>query len=369
MSHLPHSFVSFKRESVVSAQTPSGQGHFFEDFRLGQSIRHATPRTITTGDVALYNALFGGRFAVQSADTFAQAIGYPRSPIDDLLVFHVVFGKTVPDISLNAVANLGYANCRFLKAVYPGDTLTATSEIIGLRENSNGKSGIVYVRSRGFNQAGEEVLDYIRWVMVRKRDESAKAPPENVPDLPKQVDVSSLGEACPKISIEKYDTALAGSAKTFSDYKAGEKIDHVAGVTVEDAEHMMATRLYQNTARLHFDQFNAAKGRFGKRLIYGGHAISLARALSFNGLENAFHVAAINGGRHVNPLFAGATVFAWSEILDCVEIPGRSDIGALRVRTVATRDRPCADFPYKKADGEYDDAVILDLDYWVALPR
>jgi 2-methylfumaryl-CoA hydratase len=355
----------------VSASTSSnsGQGNFFEDFRLGQAIRHATPRTVTPGDVAVYNALFGGRFAVQSADTFAQAIGYPRSPIDDLLVFHIVFGKTVPDVSLNAVANLGYANCRFLKAVYPGDTLTATSEVIGLRENSNGKSGIVYVRSRGINQAGDEVLDYVRWVMVRKRDDDAKAPPEKVPDLPKQVDAAVLGAACPAINVKNYDATLSGSTRLFSDYRVGEKIDHVAGVTVEDAEHMMATRLYQNTARLHFDQFNAAKGRFGKRLIYGGHAISLARSLSFNGLANAFHVAAINGGRHVNPLFAGCTVFAWSEILGSAEVPGRGDIGALRVRTVATKDRPCADFPYKKSDGEYDAAVILDLDYWVVLPR
>ena len=75
--------------------------------------------------------------------------------------------------------------------------------------------------------------------------------------------------------------------------------------------------------------------------------ISLARALSFNGLANAFHIAAINGGRHVAPLFAGDTVFAWSEVLDKSELPGRSDVGALRLRTVATRDRPCADFPYK----------------------
>ena len=355
----------------MSEQTSakSEQGNFFEDFRLGQTIRHATPRTVTLGDVALYNALFGGRFAVQSADTFAQSIGYPRSPVDDLLVFHIVFGKTVPDISLNAVANLGYANCRFLKAVYPGDTLTAASEVIGLKENSNGKTGIVYVRSRGFNQSGDEVLDYARWVMVRKRDEDAKAPQEHVPDLPKQVDAAALGAACPTIDVKAYDTALAGSAKKFSAYRAGEKIDHVAGVTVEEAEHMMATRLYQNTARLHFDQFNAAKGRFGKRLIYGGHAISLARALSFNGLANAFHVAAINGGRHVNPLFAGGTVFAWSEILASADVPNRSDIGALRVRTVATKDKPCADFPYKKSDGEYDEAVILDLDYWIVLPR
>src|SRR5581483_4363532 len=158
----------------------SVQGRFYEDFRLGESIIHATPRTVTTGDVALYNAIFGGRFAVQSSDTFAQAIGYPRAPIDDLLVFHIVFGKTVPDISLNAVANLGYADCRFLAPVFPGDTLNAVSEVIGLKENSNRKTGIVYVRSRGFNQNGLQILDYSRWVMVRKRDENAKSPPEKV---------------------------------------------------------------------------------------------------------------------------------------------------------------------------------------------
>jgi 2-methylfumaryl-CoA hydratase len=130
---------------------------------------------------------------------------------------------------------------------------------------------------------------------------------------------------------------------------------------------MMATRLYQNTARIHFNQFVEGKGRFGRRLIYGGHVISLARTLSFNGLANAFHVAAINGGRHVAPLFAGGTIFAWSEVLAKAELPGRSDVGALRLRTVATRDRACEDFPLKSGD-DYDPAVLLDLDYWVLMP-
>src|SRR5665648_386647 len=122
-------------------------------------IQHATPRTLTSGDVALYTALYGSRFAVQSSDAFAKAIGYEQSPIDDLLVFHTVFGKTVADISLNAVANLGYADCRFLKPVFPGDTLSSTSKVIGLRENSNRKTGVVYVRSTGRNQHGGTVLD------------------------------------------------------------------------------------------------------------------------------------------------------------------------------------------------------------------
>jgi len=203
---------------------------------------------------------------------------------------------------------------------------------------------------------------------VKKRDENAPTPEELVPSLPASVPASALGKGCPKINTAAYDAVLAGSPHRFGDYKAGERIDHLVGITVEDAEHMIATRLYQNTARIHFDHFTESKGRFGHRLIYGGHAISLARALSFNGLGNAFHVAAINGGRHVAPLFAGLTVFAWSEVLETAEVPGRSDVGALRLRTVATKDKPCDDFPYKIGK-EYDPAVILDLDYWVLMPR
>ncbi len=267
--------------------TKTGTGNFFEDFRIGQMIRHATPRTVTVGDVALYNGLFGPRFAVQSSDAFAQAIGYPRAPVDDLLVFHIVFGKTVPDISLNAVANLGYAGCRFLAPVYPGDTLTAVSEVIGLKENSSRKTGIVFVRSTGCKQDGSKVLEYVRWVMVRKRDEAAPARGDHVPRVPEAVLPNTLGDACPPLDVAAYDVALAGSPHRFGDYAVGEKIDHVDGITVEEAEHQIATRLYQNTARIHFDQFSAAQGRFGRRLIYGGHVISLARALSFNGLANA----------------------------------------------------------------------------------
>jgi 2-methylfumaryl-CoA hydratase len=343
-------------------------GNFFEDFRLGQAIRHATPRTVTAADAALYTALYGSRFAVQSSDAFAQAIGYPRSPLDDWLVFHVVFGKTVPDISLNAVANLGYADGLFLKPVYPGATLSSVSEVIGLKESSNGKTGVVYVRSTGYDETGEAVLAYCRWVLVNKRDASAKVPEERVPDLPQVVVPARLGAACPPLHIAAYDAVLAGSPHRWGDYRIGEKIDHVDGMTVEEAEHQLATRLYQNTAKVHFDQHAASQGRFGRRLIYGGHVISLTRALSFNGLGNVFHVAAVNGGRHVAPLFAGDTVYAWSEVLDRAEIPGRSDVGALRLRLVATKNQPCAAFPERAGEG-YDPAVILDLDYWALLPR
>ncbi len=342
-------------------------GHHFEDFKLGQIIVHATPRTLSEGDQALYTALYGPRFALQSSTPFAQGLGFQQSPLDDLLVFHTVFGKSVPDISLHAVANLGYAEGRFHKPIYAGGTLKAVSEVIGLKENSNKQTGVVYVRTQGFDQSGELVLSYVRWVMVRKRDSNAVVE-QHVPDLAKAVSAKDL-TAPAGTNYAAFDPALSGSQHVWDDYQPGEKIDHADGMTVEEAEHMLATRLYQNTARVHFNQHSEGQGRFGRRLIYGGHVISLARALSFNGLSNAFSIAALNGGRHVNPLFAGDTVFAWSEVLDKAEIEGRKDLGALRLRLVATKNLPCETLPDKDDKGAYPENVILDFDYWALLPR
>ncbi|MEZ5833343.1 MAG: MaoC family dehydratase [Dongiaceae bacterium] len=343
-------------------------GNFFEDFQLGQEVVHAVPRTVTAGDGALYLGLTGSRFALHSSDTFAQAIGYGKAPVDDILVFHLVFGRTVADISLNAIANLGYAQCKFGVPVHAGDTLSARSTVIGLKENSSGETGIVYVRSVGRNQRDEVVLDYVRWVMVRKRDRTSPAPTPQVPELTDAVAPADFYIPA-GLQMSEYDLALAGSSHCWGDYKKGERIDHVDGMTLEESDHMTATRLYQNNAKVHFNQHAESRGRFGKRLIYGGHIISLARAASFNGLANAFRVAAINGGRHVNPSFAGDTVYAWSEVLEVIELPGRADLGALRLRSIATKDRSCADFPGPDSGGRYPAEVVLDLDYTVLLPR
>jgi 2-methylfumaryl-CoA hydratase len=345
--------------------TKSFTGNFFEDFKPGQVIRHATPRTLTDGDSALYIALTGSRYALFSSDEFSNACGLERAPIDPLLAFHVVFGKTVPDVSLNAVANLGYAEGRFLAPVFAGDTLSAASEVIGVKENSNGKTGVVHVRTTGTNQRGQAVLSYVRWVMVNKSSASSPPPAVVAPKLSEAVAPGDL-VVPPGLDYSDYDWTLAGSPHGFEDYEVGEKIDHVDGMTVEEAEHQIATRLYQNTAKVHFNQHEQGQGRFGKRLIYGGVAISTARALAFNGLANAGMMLAINAGRHVSPLFAGDTVYAWSEVL--AKIGLSNGVGALRLRLVATKNAPCVAFPDKDAKGEYDPAVILDFDYWAAIP-
>lgn len=338
----------------------TSKGRFFEDYTVGDQIAHAVPRTVSGGERAMYHALYPARGALYSSDEFARACGLPASPVDDLMAFHIVFGKSVPDISVNAVANLGYAQGRFLKPVYPGDTLRAQSEVIGLKQNSNGKSGVVYVRTTGLNQRDEVVIDYVRWVMVRKGNLDAPAPETVVPELAGAVEAADL--VIPEgLTFADYDCALAGAPHRWGDYAVGEQIDHVDGMTMEEAEHMLATRLWQNTSKVHFDRTQRVDG---KLLAYGGHVISVARALSFNGLANAQMIIAINAGSHANPCFAGDTIRAWSEVLDRAEtsVPG---VGALRLRTVATKGDP---FVLRGAEGKYHRDVLLDFDYWVLMP-
>ena len=339
----------------------TNSGWFFEDYTIGQVMEHAVPRTVGQGERALYHALYPARHALYSSDLFAQSCGLPSSPLDDLIAFHVVFGKTVPDISLNAVANLGYAEARWLRPVYPGDTLRSLSTVIGLKQNSSGKTGVVWVRSEGFNQRGETVMSFVRWVMVRKNNLAMPAPQTVVPELRSVVPAAEL--IVPSdLNFESYRSDLSGSLYIYGDYKVGEVIDHVDGVTVSEAEHMMATRLWQNTAKVHFD---ATARPDGRRLIYGGHVISMARALSSNGLGNVQMIAAINAGAHANPCFAGDTIRAWSEVLDLAETTNPT-VGALRLRLVATKGTGTE---LRNSEGKHHSDVLLDLDYWAFIPR
>jgi 2-methylfumaryl-CoA hydratase len=337
-------------------------GWFFEDYSVGQVFNHSVPRTITAGERAIYQAAYPARHALYSSNLFAEDCGLPESPLTELAAFHIVFGKTVPDISLNAVANLGYAEGLFLKPVFVGDTLRSVSEIIGLKQNSNKKTGVVWVRTSGFNQQDEKVIQYVRWVMVRKRNYDSIIPETIVPTLKSHLDVEDL--LIPKgLNFKNYNFELSGDHYCLGDYSVGEKINHVDGVTIEDAEHMMATRIWQNTAKVHFDITQRSDQT---RLVYGGHIISLARSLSFNGLANAQLIAAINSGSHVNPCKAGDTVTAWSEILDISQTASPS-IGAIRLRLVALKDSS-NEFDLYDLNGLYKSNVLLDLDYWAFIP-
>jgi 2-methylfumaryl-CoA hydratase len=348
-------------------------GRFFEDFTVGQRLVHAVPRTLHGGDLALYMALTGDRRPLSSSTELARSLGFYREVAQDLLGFHVVFGKSVPDVSVNATANLGYADVRFTRPVYPGDTLVAESEVIGLRPTSAGDAGVVYVATRGINQKGQEVLSFVRWVLVPKRDAAAAVAEARVPKLPEAVPAERL--PVPEVmNLQRFGDlrwAFGGSGALWDDYEPGERIVHGGGTTIEEADHVQATRLYHNTARVHFDAHAMASSRFGKRLVYGGHVISVAWALAYDGLEHVLRMAAWNSGVHANPTFAGDTISAWTEIVERAELPGRTDVGALRmklhaVKNVDLRSETVVPQPDGKA---YDPRVVLVLDWWGLIPR
>jgi len=358
--------------SQIKTTSKISTGNYFEDFHLNQVIQHATPRTIGEGESALHIALTGARQVLHSAETVAQSIGYRTRPIDDLLAFHIAFGKTVPDISVNAVANLGYADVRFLQPVYAGDTLSTSSTVIGLKQNSNGKSGVVYVRSVSINQDQQAVLSWVRWVMVHKNNLDAPAPETVVPDLLNFVPVAELN--IPSFfDAREFDTTSTGGRYLWGDYTVGERINHPAGMTISDSDHTLATKLYQNNARLHFDEVMMKKTAFGRRLMYGGHVISLCRALSHDGLENALSILAINAGTHCNPTFGDDTIYTWTEVLDKWAVPDRKDIAALRLRMVGIKNLPADALAGTHINNEgkqsYHPNVVLDLDYTVLMPR
>jgi 2-methylfumaryl-CoA hydratase len=346
----------------------ANSGNFFEAFYLGQQLQHPTPRTITSGDVALYIALTGSRFILQSSTQVAKSVKHNAQLVDDLLVFHIAFGKTVADISVNAIANLGYADVQFLLPVYVEDTLTVSSDVIGLRENKNGKSGIVYVHSTAMNQNGNAVLTWKRWVMVHKNDHTSPACETFIPKLATQANLDKM-TLSPSLDFTKIDKNLSGSKNIWSDYSIGERIDHLDGMTIDDSDHTLATKLYQNNARVHFDAIYMQSSNFQKRLMYGGHVISICRALSFNGLQNALNIIAINGGKHIAPTFAGDTVYAISEVIDKQEIPGRKDVASLRLKTWGVKNIEVNKVTslFDSNTKTYDDAVVLELDYTVLM--
>ncbi len=348
-------------------------GNYFEDFTTGLEIDHAVPRTITEGDQALYIALTADRYPLHCDAEFARALGFERETVNDLLVFHTIFGKSVPDLSLNAVANLGYADMRFGVTVYPGDTLRAKSEVLGRRESSRGDTGIVWVRTTGRNQHGDGVLTFIRWFLVAKRDPGTPTGADDPPETPDAVDPKAF--FIPReLTMSGFDRAVTGGRAWWGDYEPGERVHHVEGVAIEEAEQQMAARLYQNIARAHFNAHALQDSRFGRRVVYGGHVISIARALAFNGFEHALRILAVNAGTHSNPTVGGDTIFAWTDVLERIELESES-LGALRLRLVAVKncDPATEDQPLMVTDDNgrdrYHADVVLDLDYTVLMPK
>ena len=344
-------------------------GNFFEDFFVGQILEHPVERTITEADANLYTALTGSRFSLQASELIAKEAGYPARPLDDILAFHLGFGLSVEDISLNAVANLGYAEVLFHQPLFPGDTIYAKSKVIGVRLNSNKKTGVVYVHSQVFKKPDILCLEWKRWVMVRLKGDGEKyQQPTRIPELEAYTPSSKLRPPAqavnPTMAIDR------GQKTRLEDYQKDMLIDSPFGMQINESDHMLATRLYLNNARVHVDgAFMSKQQPMQKPLVYGGHIISLCRSLGHYGFASAQWLAAIHAGSHAKPCFAGDTIYARHKVLEVEAVDGFPDFGVLRLLLLGYKnDLPQAPNALN-LESPLDENCVLRLDYSVFIPR
>lgn len=148
---------------------PSKLGMYFEEFEVGQEIQHSLSKTIFESDNNLFSLLTMNHHPVHTNLDYAQKNQHGQLLVVGTLVFSIVVGMTVPDISGKAIANLGYEDVKHLGPVFVNDTIYAKTRILSKRESkSKPDRGIVYVETVGYNQRGEDVISFRRNVLVKK---------------------------------------------------------------------------------------------------------------------------------------------------------------------------------------------------------
>ena len=161
----------------ATAAPKEWRGRFFEDFEVGDVYRSRLGRTITETDNTWFTNLTLNTNQVHFNAPYAERTRFGRILVNSTFTLALVAGLTVADTSENAVANLGWTDIRLPEPVFVGDTLWAESEILGLRASASRPTvGIVSLRSRGINQRGEVVLEYLRTFMVPRRGAPESAP-------------------------------------------------------------------------------------------------------------------------------------------------------------------------------------------------
>lgn len=150
---------------------PSKLGMYFEEFEVGQEIKHSLSKTIFESDNNFFSLLTMNHHPVHTNADYASRNQHGKILVVGTLVFSLSVGMTVPDISGKAIANLDYENIRHLAPVFIGDTLYVRTKVLDKREsNTKLDRGIVYVETIASNQNGQDVLSFRRHVLIKKKN-------------------------------------------------------------------------------------------------------------------------------------------------------------------------------------------------------
>jgi 2-methylfumaryl-CoA hydratase len=323
-------------------------GRLLDDFVPGAVYDHPWDVTIDEGMLALFAASFQDAMPTYASRTAARGVGLRDRPVHPLLLLNLGISFSVHDVSEQAVANLAYIDVRFPDACYPGDTVRASSKVIGVKPVSSGDKGVVHVRTELVNQDGTRVCTFERKALVRAGRVAGRPedPPHDVSDLHPEPARS------PRFTLEEAKGALrrGGFATLWEDFQVGDVYAHEVGRTVGQSEHMQLTTLVRNSHPLHFDERYCQTASFAKtRVVFGG--LVLAWVLSLTSRDtagNAIWDLGFDDGAHPSGVLAGDTLFAATKVLAKEDLGPRA--GSVTLRVVGLKGAPARALIERGAD-------------------
>lgn len=313
-------------------------GRRLDDFEVGAVYAHPWDVTVDEGMLALFAASFRDALPVYASREAARAVGLRDRPVHPLLLLNLGISFSVHDVSEQAIAHLAYIDVRFPSPSYPGDTLRASSRVIGKKPVSTADKGVVHVRTQVVNQDGALVCSFERKALVPagRVEQRPADPPHGVVQLedggqrrPPEIP-AALPPAAPR----------GGFAVFWEDLEVGDVLTHEVGRTVSEAEHMMLSTLTRNSHPLHFDERYCQTSSFARtRVVHGGLALSWILALSSRDTAgNGVWDLGLDDGAHPSGVLAGDTLYAASRVLAREEVgPG---LGSVTLRVVGVKNTP-----------------------------
>jgi 2-methylfumaryl-CoA hydratase len=312
-------------------------GRRLDDFTVGAIYAHPWDVTVDEGMLAVFAASFQDAFPTYASRVAARSVGLRDRPINPLLLLNLGISFSVHDVSEQAIAHLAYIDVRFPSACYPGDTLRASSMVIGKKPVSTGDKGVVHVRTQVVNQDGVLVCSFERKALVPCGSLAER--PLHVPHDMAQQDPGS--SRCPKEIARPIPPSRGGGFATFwEDFEVGDVYAHEVGRTVGDTEHMQLATLLRNSHPLHLDEQYCRTGSFARtRVVHGGLVLSWVLALSSRDIAgNAIWDLGLDDGAHPSGVLAGDTLFAASRVMAKEAAGGGA--GTVTLRVVGLKNAP-----------------------------
>ena len=313
-------------------------GRHYDDFIPGAVYQHPWDVTIDEGMLALFAASFQDAIPTYASRRVATNLGFSDRPVHPLVLLNLGLSFSVHDVSEQAIAHLAYLSVRFPNACFPGDSVSASSTVIGMRPVSTGDKGVVHVRTELRNQKEEVVCSFERKALVRA-GHLAERPTQNVVVLEGELPHHEPPRA-PSILLGALPPhPVLGTFPTYwEDFAVGDVYAHEVGRTVSEAEHMQLATLCRNSHPLHFDERYCQKHSFAKtRVVFGGLVLAWVLALSSRDIAgNAVWDFGLDDGAHPSGVLAGDTLYAASTVLEKVD--RGPDAGLVTLRIVGVKN-------------------------------